>query len=245
MSEQTKGNLQVLGAGLFGFVAVVGVAALLLTKFGGAAHAPAAAAAAPIEAGILSLPAPAASAPASLARPASPQPLLGAQDEEFVEESAAAPAQARHAAGASAGAGAAGSAPSSLRALGAPKHHGEGESVSSAKAEVKKFSAPEPRAPEASAPAAKPMPRLKLDTTRGAVASSVHYGVRSRSELMGNAAGPVYNFKGAKPAASGRSAELAAEASAKLDDVEKQLEGNTALTAEQKAVIRKQIGQKK
>lgn len=245
MSEQTKGNLQVFGAGILGFVAVVAVAGLLLTRFEGASHAPAAAAAPPIEAGILSLPAPAASAPAPLARPASPQPLLGAHDEGFVEEIAAAPAHVRLAAGASAGADAAGSAPSSLGALGAPRHHGQGESVSSAKAEVKEFSTLEARAPEASAPAAKPMPRLKLDTTRGAVASSVHYGVRSRSELMGNAAGPVYNFKGSKPAASGRSAELAAEASAKLDDIEKQLEGNTALTAEQKAEIRKKIGQKK
>lgn len=245
MSEQTKGNLQVFGAGIFGFVAVVGVAGLAMTKFGGAAPAPAAHAAAPIEAGILSLPSPAAPAPAHLPRPASPQPLLGEHDEDFVEESAAAPARAPQALAASGGAGAAGSAPSSLEALGAPRHYGKGESASSARAETKTIAAKPAPAPAREEPAFKPVPRVKLDTSRSSVASSVHYGVRSRSELMGNAAGPVYNFKGAKPAAAGRNAELAAEASSKLDDIEKQLDANTALTAEQKAEIRKKIGQKK
>jgi hypothetical protein len=245
MSEQTKGNVHVFGAGLFGFVAVVGAAGLALKLGGGGAHAPAAAtAAAPIEAGILSLPSPAASAPAHLPRPASPQPLLGAHDEAFVEENAAAPAHAQHAAAAPA-AGAAGSAPSSLQALGAPKHHGKGESVSSATAEVKKFSTPGPQAPQAPAPAAKPVPRLKLDASRNSVASTVHYGVTSRAELMGKAAGPVYNFKGAKPAGAGRTAELAAEANSKIDDLEKQLESNTTLTEEQKAAIRQKLGTKR
>jgi hypothetical protein len=246
MSEQTKGNFQVFGAGLVGFVAVVGAAGLAL-KLGGprAPAAPQAAAApAPIEAGILSLPAPSAAAPAHLPRAASPQPLIGAQDEAFVEESPAAPARVQHAAAAPAGAGAAGSAPSSLQALGAPKHYGKGESASSAKAQVKEFSKLEPQA-EPSAPAAKPVPRLKLDTTRNTVASTVHYGVTSRAELMGKAAGPVYNFKGAKPAGAGRGAELAAEANAKMDDIEKQLDSNEALTAEQKAAIRQQLGKKK
>lgn len=246
MSEQSKSNLQVIGAGVLGFVAVVGGAGLLLTGLGGRHGAPATAHAPVDDAALRAPAAPARQARALEHRQSSPQPLLGALPEEpLSEETAAAPVHASLVGSAAPESSVAAGAPS-LGALGAPRHAGKGESVSSAKAEVKKFSTLEPRAPEAPAPGAKPMPRLKLDGSRNSIASSVHYGVTSRAELMGKAAGPVYNFKGSKGGdESERVAALTKKAGDDMSALEKELEANTALSAEQKAEIKKKLGQKK
>jgi len=69
----------------------------------------------------------------------------------------------------------------------------------------------------------------KLVTTRnGSIATTVHYGVSSRSELMGRAAGPVYNFKspGAKKAAA-PAGKIGGQAAVKIEEVQKQLEGSS------------------
>lgn len=247
MSEQAKDNVQVIGAGVLGFVAVVGVAGLLLSRFGGPQGAPAAAHA-PVEDAALQ--APAASARPSRVherRQSSPQPLLGALPDEALSEDA--PAAPVHASlvGSSASDPSAASAAPSLGALGAPRHAGKGESLSSARAEVKTFAGrPAASAAAEAAPAAKPVPRLKLDGSRNSIASSVHYGVTSRAELMGKAAGPVYNFKGSKGGAeSERVAALTEKASADISALEKEIDANPSLTAAQKAEIKAKLGQKK
>ena len=63
----------------------------------------------------------------------------------------------------------------------------------------------------------------KPDAT-GAVAS-VQYGATSRSELMGRAAGPVYNFKG-RGNSGGAAAvgKLGADMKNKVKDLQRQLE---------------------
>lgn len=250
MSEQAKSNFQVIGAGVLGFVAVVGGAFAVMSQL-----APRPVATAGVAQPSLSAPdalsAPAA-APRSLGagerRQASPQPLLGAMPEDAPQEQTAASAASVAAEHSAAGAAASAAAsPESLGALGAPRHSGKGESVSTARAEVKRFeSRTAQSAAPAAAPAAKPMPRLKLDNARTSIASSVHYGVTSRAELMGNAAGPVYNFKGGKGGADAeRVAALTKQAGQDIDALEKQIDANDALTPEQKAHIKKTLGQKK
>ncbi|MDX6768614.1 MAG: hypothetical protein SF051_03720 [Elusimicrobiota bacterium] len=235
MSEQTKGNFQMIGAGVMGFVAVVGVAGLVLTHDGGrgsllsrvSASAPA-----------LSAPEPSITRPA-LSREAaasSPAPVIGSVADPLVDETAAAPAHAP----AAVASGAAMPAPaSSLGALGAPRHAGEGETVSTARAQVEAFREPAKKeAAVAAAPAAlKPVPRIALDKTgaRNSIASAVHYGVTSRSELMGNAAGPVYNFAGRKVAGGPRLSQLAGSAEAQMTEAERKIAENPSLSAEQKA----------
>ncbi|MDE2490511.1 MAG: hypothetical protein KGM24_06660, partial [Elusimicrobia bacterium] len=48
------------------------------------------------------------------------------------------------------------------------------------------------------APAAPAVPKLASAGFGSHAVASIHYGVSDRSELMGNAAGPVYNFAGSK-----------------------------------------------
>lgn len=205
MSEQSKDNLQAIGAGLGAFVVVVAFGAALLFKQHGAPAA-SSASIAPVEASVVGLPEPAVRHGAAFAerRQASPQPVVGGaaddvSDEQFAAAAggsgAAANANAALAGGSSAHQQAASGA-AALNGLGAPKHAGKGESASSARAEVKQVAA-ETKAE--AAPAPKPMPRVKLDTSRNAVASSVHYGVTSRADVMGRAAGPVYNLSGRLP----------------------------------------------
>lgn len=88
-----------------------------------------------------------------------------------------------------------------------------------------------------------------VKTTRGAarperrdaaVASSVHYGVTSRSELMSRANGSVSNVKGRGTKANARVGRLAGDAGAKLADVQQQLDA-APLPAEDRARLKKEL----
>lgn len=232
MSEQSKSNYQALGAGLLGFVAVmaVGGGGLMLHSSQRAKSAAAPApAAAPIDLGS-SMPDPSLPPPSvqKERRAESPAPLIG----EIGEDASADAAEASAGAAASEAAAAAAAlspeaAPSAKpRALEASPRLEVEPGSSSAKAVVK--NTVEAKKAAASPPARKaPAPKLEAAAGDGAVASSVHYGVTSRSELMGRAAGPVYNIKGAKGGGSaGPTGKLAEDAEGKMADLRRQLEAS-------------------
>ena len=77
--------------------------------------------------------------------------------------------------------------------------------------------------------------------------ASVHYGVTSRSELMGRAAGPVYNIKGrdtikAKTADVGNMAE---DLNERIADVQAKLEDAVGLSSEQRDELQKELAELK
>ncbi len=84
MSEQTKSDFKMAGAGFMGFVAVVGGAGLLLTQLSGRRAAPQTALS-PLPA---SLPV-ASSRPVSETRLASPAPIIGSVADDVVDETVA------------------------------------------------------------------------------------------------------------------------------------------------------------
>lgn len=247
MSDQNKTNLQTLGAGLLGFVAVVLVGGgflLLHSKLTATSAARPAPAAAPID---LEAGSPRRAAPAVPfeRREQSPAPLVGADE----EGASAAPseARARSASGASAQAVAA-----SAAAASAARSAEEGEegleirdrltnkASTSAEARVKE-------AEKAKAPAKlvrKAAPAAGDGAAGGdAAVASVRYGVKSRTELMGRAAGPVYNVAGG--AAKGGSTAGAGEVAplgTKISEIKKQFE-NSNLPPEQRAALLKQLEQ--
>ncbi len=225
MSEQNQSNFQALGAGLLGFAVVmaVGGGALMVHSSQQSKAAKPAAAAAPID---LGAPVPrfesAPTRPQSERRAESPAPLIGGEEEsEGVE--AAAPAQSAAASSVSPEA-----APTERARLTAVAHVETGGSRSTAEAVVKNTFVEEKEkiAAKSKAPVKK-LP-VKLPQTAGAEAvASVHYGVTNRSELMGRAAGPVYNVKGG--GAVGGSApkgKMAEDLNAKVADLKKQLDGS-------------------
>lgn len=239
MSEQNRSNYQALGAGLLGFVAVmaVGGGGLMLHSSHRAKSAAAPApAAAPIDLGS-SMPAPSLSRPSvqKERRAESPAPLIG----EIGEDSSA-DASAGAVAAESAEAAAALSPEAAPRAkapaLEATRHLDLEAGSSSAKAVVK--NTVEAKKAETALPARKaPAPKLEAAAADGAVASSVHYGVTSRSELMGRAAGPVYNIKGAKGGGStGTTGKMAEDADGRMADLRRQLE-TSGLPEEQRAKL--------
>lgn len=254
MSEQpqVQSNYQALGAGLLGFFAVmaVGGGVLMLHSSHRAKSAAAPApAAAPIDLGS-SMPRP--SMPAASfhkeRRAESPAPLIGDDGESAAEE---APAPTR-ASGAPAAPAAAEPSPESAPAAKASAlevaRHLEAEGGSTAEAEVKntvdekkKGDKPAPKLAGKLSRTA-PTTRLELPAGDGAVASTVHYGVTSRSELMGRAAGPVYNMKGGKGAGNSTAGtgKLAADADGKMADIRRQLEAS-GLPAEQRAKLLKDL----
>ena len=235
MSEQNKSNVQALGAGLIGFIAVmaVGGGAMLLHS-SLQSKAPIRAAAAPID----------LAAPAKLQRPfarpqhearaESPAPLVGSEDEST-------PARAS---GASAVPGAGDvSVPRDDKsakgaALEVAGHLDATGSGSSAKSEVK-----------AAAVAAKALKKpgrkaaAKAEAPDTAALASVHYGVTSRSELMGRAAGPVYNIAGgsAKGSTAGRG-KLAGDFKDTITDLQRKLEA-AGMPAEQRASLQKELAE--
>lgn len=238
MSEQTKSNVQVIGAGLMGFVAVVGAAGLLYTQLSGRRAAPSAQAglSAPAASGMT------ASRPGFAAPASSPAPLIGSAAEDVAAETSAPADSAARAAEVAGRADAEAADAEALRSLEASRHSGRGENTSDARAQVEKTAVAGTKPAPAPAPAAKPVPRIRLDKSgaRGSIASSVHYGVTSRSELMGRAAGPVYNFTGRSVAGQPRLAELSGQAHGKLADVEKSIDEST-LTAEQKREVKARL----
>lgn len=248
MSEQSKSNYQALGAGLFGFVAVmaVGGGALMVHRSQQAsASAAPAAAGAPIDLGA-SMPAPRhAMTPAALKerRAESPAPLIGEVEESEPAEAPAVPAEAssrRSSAPAPTPESAPEARPSSSR-LAVTQHvdAGAGDATAAAAAVA---SAPPPEKAlkvPAKKPAVKKAP-LAVEAGSGAIAS-VHYGATNRSELMGRAAGPVYNMKGAGPRpGSGAVGKMADDVNAKIADLQKQLE-SVGMPADQRAKLQKDL----
>lgn len=215
MTDNGKSQIQTIVSAMLGFVLVVGVGALAVMSRGGSAKSPSSAShpssipTAPAAEPALPAAAPAA---AGVAGASSPQPVLPSVMADKVAQEAAPAAQAA-------------SAPKPAALV--VTQHLEATQTTSAKVEV---------AAALAAPAAKKMEPLatrefvtpKLAPTKNAgIASSVHYGVSSRSELMGRAAGPVYNFKGrgAKKAdASG--SKIGGEAATQIEEAQRQVEGS-------------------
>lgn len=236
MSEQNQSNFQALGAGLLGFVAVMalgGGALMVRSSQQAKSAAKPVAAAEPIDIGAAQ-PRPAVSSPLvqqEERRAQSPAPLIGEDGIESVPSPAPLGARAR--------AGSAPSETSSGLGLEATESLDTAGNGSSAKAVVKNTLAPEK-------PAAKGAGRKALSkpvaASGGADAvASVHYGVTSRSELMGRAAGPVYNVAGAgKKGGTIATGKIAGDAKAKLVDLQRQLEA-AGLPEDQRAKLTKEL----
>ncbi len=238
MSEQNKSNVQALGAGFLGFAAVMAIGGGALTVHSWMQSRGASkpvAAAAPIDLGSTSNPAMAA-APIQRARPVqSPPPLTGEP-----EENEGTPAAAPEAAPAPADTSAPHAAPPSDEKQAAPRLEPTQRSDmpgggSSAPTAVVKKTAPEPRTKAASK---KAVPKL-APAGSNAIAS-IHYGVTDRSELMGRAAGPVYNMKGASKSNSKAASKAASDVNAQMSDLKRKLE-DLSLPPEQRAELRKQL----
>lgn len=247
MSEDNKSNFQTLGAGLLGFVAVMAVgggALMLHSSHQAKSAATPAPAAAPIDLGS-SMPRPSMS-PSGLQkerRESSPAPLIGddgsSSDEPSSAESPAAPAPS---AAPRAAAPSPESAPAAKASALEVTRHLDAEGNGSTAEAVVKNSAEEKKAPklQGKLPARKGA-KLELPAGDGAVASSVHYGVTSRSELMGRAAGPVYNIKGGKGGEAKTAAgKMADDADGRIADLRRQLEASD-LPADQRAKLLKDL----
>lgn len=241
MSDQSKSNIQALGAGFLGFVAVVTVGGgLMLMHSSRQAQSSAkpAPAAAPIDLGSSGgLPAAASSSMPRERRAESPAPLIGDEGKLEPDSSPSSSAAPSAAAKAAAGQAKAASAPA-LK----PTEHLKADGASTSAAAIVKNTIEAEKPAKAADEKLVPAAKLPEPSGAGAVASSVHYGVTDRSELMGRAAGPVYNFKGTGGTANSGAAAAAAQSDvqAKLAGLKKQLEDSN-LPAEQRAAILKQL----
>lgn len=211
MSENNQSNLQAFGAGVAGFFVVVAVGGGALALHSRSQqHRGPVAAAAPVDIGAPSLSRPAPRGlPAREARSESPAPLIGdvGGDEEQTQAPAQQAAAAPNAPAAGAALAATAAAPARPLTAAAAGKAGSDLKVSqhltaeggSTSAEIAAKDSSEPKKDETPAKkAAKAAPRKALEPAAGAPEiASVHYGVTNRSELMGRAAGPVYNFSGA------------------------------------------------
>ena len=239
MSEQNKSNLQAFGAGFLGFVAVmaIGGGALMVRSSQQAKSAARPeAAAAPIDLGA-SMPrsAPSSATAAKERRAESPAPLMGAEESQGSEAPVA--ASAASTAGESSSESAQ-SVNSEAARLKVTQHLDKPGNGSSATAVVKNTVEPEKAAKAGGKKAA-----AKLDPTGGGsnAIAAVHYGVTSRSELMGRAAGPVYNFQGkGKTGGSAPTGKLADESNAKIAELNSQLK-DVGLPAELRAKLMKDL----
>lgn len=241
MSDQGKSNVQAIGAGLLGFavVMVIGGGALMAHRSQQAktAQQPVAAGA-PIDLGA-SMPRPSLSPISHKERRAeSPAPLLGETEESEAVE--AAPAEAPSSAPAAPSPESAPRARPSSR-LETTAHLAAEAGRSTAVGVVGNTLAPEK---EAAAPAPKKAlgkkAPLTIDPAAGAAVASVHYGATSRSELMGRAAGPVYNMKGGGRQTGGVTGKLAGDVSDKIVEIRRQLEAS-GLPADQRAKLQKDL----
>lgn len=206
MNDQGKSQIQTLAAGLLGFVGIVGLGSLLILHHGGAAVKAPASAYAPVDAD------PGMPSPSRAARPVLAGVPLGASG-SAVSSPAPLPMDDDRGGGAAAASAAKPAAPNTPAAAAAAKlvvsrHLDASASATSSASSAVSF-APKPSASPALAKKPFLSPKLDLSKNQGTVASTVHYGVSSRSELMGRAAGPVYNFSG--KAAARRSGEIAAD----------------------------------
>ncbi len=80
----------------------------------------------------------------------------------------------------------------------------------------------------------------RAEVRDGALASTVHYGVTNRSELMSRANGSVSNFKARGAKANAPVGKLAGDAGAKLADIQKQLDASP-LPAEDRAKLKNEL----
>ena len=238
MSDQNKSNFQAFGAGLLGFVAVMAVGGgAMMFQSSRRSQAVVKPAAAPIDIG------------APMARPVSPAnivhsenraqslaPLIGSDDGK------AASGQASSNGGAFESTPAASENEAASR-LNATRHLDMQGGGSTAKAVVKNTISPEEASKAAVKPVRAPAPKLDAEAGGAEAVASVHYGVTSRSELMGRAAGPVYNFKGAGGKKGGTAlGEMASDVSAKIAELKRQLEDSN-LAPEEREKLLKQLAE--
>ncbi len=264
MSDQPQGqsNLQTLGAGFLGFAVVmaIGGGALLFHSAHKAKEAAKPdAAAPPIDLGA-SAPRPAAPA-VTAAEPQvarhEPAPVVtvtvsAAQATQAMNAFASvlkATADAKAAADATAASGTPAPAPALARAapagktaaprLASAQHLGKPDGSSAATAVV----ANEPATQQAEKADDKKA-ATKADPAAAAVAAavaSVHYGVTSRSELMGRAAGPVLNFTGgAAKGGAGASGKMGDDIETRAAELKRQLDA-AGLPADQRAKLQKEL----
>ncbi|HXT01152.1 MAG TPA: hypothetical protein VN915_10785 [Elusimicrobiota bacterium] len=236
MNDQGKSTIQSMAAGFLGFVGVVGLGNLVMMHHGGAAaKAPRSIYAVgdvdPVRAAPLrAAPAAAVAAAAVVPAASSPLPVLPAETRDVPAAPAQSPAVAANAA----------AAPAATLAAG-PRADMAGSASSSASA-----AAPAAASKPVQTAARKPAPfpkRLLAKDADAAVASTVHYGVSGRSELMGRAAGPVYNFSGSSAKSGGQVAADNAAASGALQQVgaaEQQLDASSVPDA-QKAQLHQEL----
>jgi hypothetical protein len=259
MSEQHKSTFQAFGAALLGFVAVValgGGAMLLHSSHKAKAPPKPVPAAEPID---LASPAPRGPepiAPIKEIRTESPAPLVGSDDETEVADApfaarpggvVAPPADAYASVPADAVASSPASSPNAapgMRRLQPAEHLDLASSGGSpAKAGVA-IETPAARKAAKLASSKKPMAKIAPAAPQPASVASVHYGVTSRDELMGRAAGPVYNIKSgssdlkAKPESGGK---MASEMNERLAGLQSKLEEDTSLSPAQRADIQTEL----
>lgn len=258
MTEYGKAQIQALGAGFVGFVVVVGAGALLMFPHGAASVKAPVSAYAPVDVtNSLSAPAPVArpvhAVEAAAAVASSPAPILADDERETPEaaEPAPAPAPAPAAVPSQAAAPAA-HAPAPIQTAAAapapapvaapklaPVRHLDVRGGSSARASAASSA-------QASALPAKKRgldAKIDLSKTPDAVASSIHYGVNNRAELMGRAAGPVYNFAGKDTSADSAGARGQTSGAGTLQNVDaaQQQVDNSPLTEADKATLKEDL----
>ena len=214
MSEYGKTQIQTLGAGLLAFLGVLGVGMLLILPRG----------AAPVKApdefvvpADAALPMPAsAAAPSRVDAPAVAKGQIPSSPAPLPPRSVSAPS---------------GAAPGSSGLAAAPRLSG-GASMDdlptpTSSAQMSATSAPALKKGDVPAKKKFVAPKLDLSKSQG-VASSVHYGVTSRAQLMGRAAGPVYNFSGktGQSASGQKPADFTGQAMEKVDAAQKQIDSS-------------------
>jgi hypothetical protein len=242
MTEQGKAQIQMVGAGLVGFAIVVGGggALLVLPHGGSSSHTAVSTAVATPSASALSVPS-ATTAGVTAGTPVGEASAASSSPAPILPDSAREAAPAPSVAAAVTNAPAAPAPASSFNKLVASQHIDSGSSAtSSASASAAAFK------PKADKPMKKPFlaPKLDLSKTQSAVASSVHYGVTGRSELMGRAAGPVYNFSG-KDAGAGQAVQVAAGSMGQQVDAAEAQVDSSGLNDHDKAVLSSQLNKAK
>lgn len=223
MSGNDKGRLESLGVAVVGFVLVIGAGTLAFPPEGGV---------------LMAWTPPARTSPVFAVRSVPPSPLpVRAEAGAAVDSSAARPPFAGRSDRSDSSAGMSGAASSvALVVTG----HLDATQTTSAEA------SPAPNEKEADAEAAleageaTPKPDAPKDS---GIAATVRYGVNRRSELMGRAAGPVYNFKGRSAGAGwGDAADLSGAAAVRIEEVRRRLE-QAELEGKDKEALRQSLQQ--
>jgi hypothetical protein len=237
MAEQLIRQAKMVGAGLVG--ALVGGAAVLVLM-------PRAPASAPVQtsAGLFAPPPARSSAvgaplvaelPMRSVPAASPAPILSA-DFRTDDSAGASPAPSSAAPGkaASRASAASGAAPK-LIATGSDDVSASASGAAVASAASSHGSAPQAAAGRSSARA---KPSAAKDPLAASVAATVRYGSADRAELMGRAAGPIYNF-----GAVGEKGDPIAAAVQQVDAAQQQMQSAPGVSAADQTALTQQVGQ--